>query len=568
MGYLSRRNKIAILTFSCLSAILTILELLAVWMSVQIIQISSAIAQRKNVPTINIDIFKNLFQNLELTQKLLYLALATFSIFLLRSLFQISLNRRLLQNLGKSAAMISASGIKNLVKQNILAANHSKLSEVEYSLTTGIDKAVLTIIGSFSILISDVILIIVITISLFIYDVPTAMVLVLFGITSFVFVNRFATKKLKTIGRVKTNLDISLSAAFRDAISVAGEARDTNLYSELLLNVERKRLKQGDLYSLQTIFPYISKYVLELGFLFFAGVLSAYKLAMGTIVDAASALGLLFLGGSRLTPALLRIQQSSQAIAGALGPAEQALEVLISAEKEAKLIKNYRFLSPPKIEVLELDYGWSKENLLISKLSVEILPKQLTCIVGKTGIGKTTFLRLLMGDLQPVSGRIEYLETPITSNQESKSLVYMPQEPHLMHENLAHNLFLKKNEYENRRNEIRNLFAKLDLSTLLNVMDDTSLEPTSYNNKLNELSKGEKQRLGIVRALLQKTYLYIFDEPTSALDAKTSDAAIKLILELSKTATVVVVTHDKKVFSRADKLIELDSYVKTSKAIN
>jgi hypothetical protein len=328
IGYLSRRNKIAIMSFSILSAILTILELSAVWLSVRIVEVSSAIAQDKEVPSIEIFLFEKTFKNLDLTQKLFFLAFVTFLIFLMRSIFQIVLNRRLLQSLGRAAATISARGIKDLVKQNILAANHNKLSELEYSLTTGIDKAILTIIGSFSILISDALLIIVIMISLFIYDIPTAVVLVSFGVMSFATVNKFATKKLKIIGRRKTNLDISLSGAFRDAVSIAGEARNTEVFSDFLLSIENKRLQQGYLYSLQTIFPYISKYVLELGFLFFAGVLSAYKLAIGTIADAASALGLLFLGGSRLTPALLRIQQSTQAIAGALGPAEQALEVL------------------------------------------------------------------------------------------------------------------------------------------------------------------------------------------------------------------------------------------------
>ena len=68
---------------------------------------------------------------------------------------------------------------------------------------------------------------------------------------------------------------------------------------------------------------------------------------------------------------------------------------------------------------------------------------------------------------------------------------------------------------------------------------------------------GEKQRLGIIRALLQESFLYIFDEPTSALDSKTASKAIELIKELSERATVIVVTHDEKLFSRADKVINI-----------
>lgn len=560
IGYLSRRNKIVILSFSISSAILTILELLAVWLSVQIVDISSAIAQDKEIPSVKFVFLEKILEDLELTQKLFFLAFATFLIFLLRSIFQLILNRRLLQSLGKAAATISAHGIKNLVKHNIIATNHNKLSELEYSLTTGIDKAILTIIGSFSILISDALLIIVIAISLFVYDIPTAIVLITFGVMSFTTVNKFATKKLRTIGRKKTSLDITLSGVFRDTVSIAGEARNTKVFSDFLSSVENKRLQQGYLYSLQTLFPYISKYVLELGFLFFAGVLSAYKLAIGTIADAASALGLLFLGGSRLTPALLRIQQSTQAIAGALGPAEQALQVLRLGERNAKHIQTVQLLSPPNIYVEKLNFGWSMDNLLITNLTAEILPNQLTCVVGKSGIGKTTFVRLLMGEIQPLSGEIKFISDSRTSDLESRFLVYVPQEPHLLHDNLARNLFLSQQEFENRKDEISNMCSKLNLSIILRLINDSSRDLSSENEILGELSKGEKQRLGIIRALLQKSFLYILDEPTSALDSKTASAVIDLIKELSERATVVVVAHDEKVISRADKIIDISKH--------
>jgi len=557
MSYLPRKNKLSIISFAIYSGILTVIEIIAVWISVQILQISRAIASGEEIPSIQNHYVDKLLQDLQISQKLFVLGLVAFVFFLFRSLFQILLNKKLLQNLGESAAQLSAIGIGNIVKQNIFAGNHNRLGELEYSLTTGIDKAILTIVGSFSILISDILLILVILVYLFFYDITTAGILFLFGVTSFLVVNRFATRKLKSIGRTKAKLDITLSGEFRDTLSIAGEARNTKFFSDIVLNVKNVRVRQGYLYSLQTIFPYISKYVLELGFLFFAGLLTSYKLATGSISDAASAVGLLFLGGSRLTPALLRAQQSSQAIIGALGPAEQALTTIKFSEDLAQKIETRQFKSPPKIQVRNLDFNWSKDNPIFSNLNIDFPAQQLTCIIGKTGIGKTTLLRLLMGDLKPNSGHIVF-SFENESTLDSSSLVYVPQEPHLMSGDLARNLFLSENDFQNRINEIKNLLIKLDLNRLLNIVDVNLNHSKSEKNILNQLSKGEKQRLGLARALLQKANFFILDEPTSALDVRTAKVTIQTILELKERATIITVSHDENLFSKSDSIINLN----------
>jgi ABC-type transport system involved in cytochrome bd biosynthesis fused ATPase/permease subunit len=565
LQYLHRKNKVGLALFSILSIVLTSLEIFAVWFSVKIIEITSAIAKGSEVPLVNFPILQNKLQSIQLSTQLAILAAITFSLFLFRSVAQVLVNKRILLSLSRTAARISIEGMKNTMERNTYLGDYKKLSQIEYLLTVGLDKAILTMIGSAAILVSDIFLIFFTILFLVVYDLATAITLFTFGIFSFLLVNKLATSKLKNIGREKVTLDITLSSQIKDTISIAVEARNTKIFSSLIDEIKNKRFKQGELYSLQTIFPYISKYVIELGFLLFATMLSSYKLIIGTIVDAASALGLLFLGGSRLTPALLRIQQSLQAIAGATGPAEEALSELKSAELLAKAILKHNLTSSPHISLRNIEFGWTKENLVFGNLNLDIYANKLNCIVGRTGVGKTTLARLLMGDLKPNFGAIEYCLDASSKGSNVKEPIYVPQDPHLMNSNLETNLFLTIEDLIIRKYEVRQILEDLDLKALLEVLDN-ELNSIELNNKkqttsifLSSLSGGERQRLGIARALLQDSYMYLFDEPTSSLDKNTSEKAIKLLKLRSVKATVICITHDENLIRAADNLIDLNN---------
>lgn len=558
---LNSRNKASILLYSGVSSLLTLIEFIAVWLSVKTIEIVGAIAKGDEIPSINFLILENLISELSLTLKLVFLAIITFTLFLIRSVLQIIINKAFLQSLGKAAARISIEGMRNISKRNILGGNYKKLSEIEYSLTTGVDKAILTIIGSLSILFSDALLILATLIFLFTYDTSTSIVLICFGLTSFLLVNQLATKKLKVIGREKAKLDISLSSEIKDTLSIAGEARTTSIFENLIREITKKRLRQGELYSLQTIFPYLSKYVLELGFLFFAAILSAYKLKSGTIVDVAASLGILFLGGSRLTPALLRIQQSLQAISGGIGPAEESLKVLSNGSEDSKKTIHRKLQGPPKIVVQDLSFSWPNSKNVFQNINLEIQPYELTCFKGKTGSGKTTLARLIVGDLKPEAGTVDLSTNVNHKVYNSQYPVYVPQDPHLLNSNLATNLFLTSDKIEIRKLEIQKLMRQLDLSVFFEFLNS---EKNLHQAVVHEISRGERQRLGILRALLQESYMYIFDEPTSALDKNTAARVINSLRQLSKSATVIVITHDKEILRVSDKIFDINKF-KTKK---
>jgi ABC-type multidrug transport system fused ATPase/permease subunit len=559
--FLNSRNKASILLYSGVSSLLTLIEFIAVWLSVKTIEIVGAIAKGDEIPSINILILENLISEFSLTLKLVFLAIITFTLFLIRSVLQIIINKAFLERLGKAATRISIEGMRNISKQHILGGNYKKLSEIEYSLTTGVDKAILTIIGSLSILFSDALLIFVTLIFLFTYDTSTSIVLICFGLTSFLLVNQLATKKLKVIGREKAKLDISLSSEIKDTLSIAGEARTTSIFETLIREITKKRLRQGELYSLQTIFPYLSKYVLELGFLFFAAILSAYKLKSGTIVDVAASLGILFLGGSRLTPALLRIQQSLQAISGGIGPAEESLKVLSNGSEVSKKTIHKKLQGPPKIVVQDLTFSWPNSKNIFQNINLEIQPYELTCFKGKTGSGKTTLARLIVGDLKPEAGTVDLSTNVNHKVYDSQYPVYVPQDPHLLNSNLATNLFLASDEIEIRKLEIQKLMRQLDLSVFYEFLNS---EKSLQQAVVHEISRGERQRLGILRALLQESYMYIFDEPTSALDKNTAVRVINSLRQLSKSATVIVITHDQEILKVADKIFDINKF-KTKK---
>lgn len=168
-----------------------------------------------------------------------------------------------------------------------------------------------------------------------------------------------------------------------------------------------------------------------------------------------------------------------------------------------------------KIENLNLSYG---DNTVFKNLSFEINSGEITCVLGSSGVGKTTLLKWLAS----------LKESNVKSPYNSVSYVF--QEPRLIE----------------RISVLKNL-------TIIGASEfeaKSLLKAVGLEDKINELasnlSGGEKQRVNLARAFLKKSEIYLLDEPFSSLDLKTKLELIKTFFSLYKTSdkTAVFVTHD------------------------
>lgn len=163
------------------------------------------------------------------------------------------------------------------------------------------------------------------------------------------------------------------------------------------------------------------------------------------------------------------------------------------------------------------------KNVVFNNLNLKIKENKTTCIMGGSGVGKTTLLRILLGLEKGDSGSIEGLE--------DKKITAVFQENRLV-ENI---------------NSIKNIQLAweedVSLKKLLYELDQVGLKDFEMH-PIKQLSGGMKRRVAIVRALILDFDIVIMDEPFKGLDIELKDKVIEYVKDKTKNKTVIIVTHD------------------------
>jgi len=185
--------------------------------------------------------------------------------------------------------------------------------------------------------------------------------------------------------------------------------------------------------------------------------------------------------------------------------------------------------------------------------SLEILPQKITCILGESGGGKTTLIKLLNKMISPTSGDIFYKQKSlrkIDSVELRREVVMLSQSPGIFPGSVRDNLLIGLKFSENN---------PADDSELVEIMKKVHLYK-SLDDVAENLSGGEKQRVALGRVMLMDPKILLLDEPSSALDEKTEKNIIKEVTDYVKTKnkTLIMVTHSKEIArDHADEIIEM-----------
>jgi ABC-type bacteriocin/lantibiotic exporter with double-glycine peptidase domain len=237
-------------------------------------------------------------------------------------------------------------------------------------------------------------------------------------------------------------------------------------------------------------------------------------------------------------------------------------EDLIFNEKVKVESKKPDVLSFHKSIVLKnisFTYPNSTKNIL-KNISISIPYLKKVAIVGPTGSGKTTLIDIILGLLNPNQGTIKIDDSIIDSNNKKKwqkSIGYVPQQIYLLDSCIASNIAFG---IEKKKIDLKKV---VDCAKIANIHEFIEKElPEGYDTVVGErgirLSGGEKQRIGIARALYHKPKLIIFDEATNALDKKTEKLLIKNLFNIKSNLTIIFVTHSLNIIKNFDKIFVLN----------
>lgn len=196
---------------------------------------------------------------------------------------------------------------------------------------------------------------------------------------------------------------------------------------------------------------------------------------------------------------------------------------------------------------------------VIKDSSLDILPGELTLIVGPSGSGKSTMLAMMSGLLRPDTGHVFALGTDLWTLDEDAIDRFRLQHCGFVFQGF--NLFNALTALENVILPLQYLGARGAYASrrAQHALDEVGLHERSHLRPA-ELSGGEKQRVAIARALVKDPALIFADEPTSALDKMNGQVVIDLLKRIAANhgATVLGVTHDPRLLSHADRVIRLE----------
>jgi len=240
-----------------------------------------------------------------------------------------------------------------------------------------------------------------------------------------------------------------------------------------------------------------------------------------------------------------------------LADAKEMVEILVTPY-EIKDVSNAKKLKVSQAEIAfkDVSFNFNENREVIPNLNITIKPGEKIAIIGPSGAGKTTFVRLIMRLYDLTNGRIEIDGQDIqkvTQDSLRENISLVPQDPVLFHRTLMENIRYGRRDATD--DEVK------EAARLAHCDEFIEALPLKYETYVGErgikLSGGERQRVAIARAILKHAPILILDEATSSLDSH-SEALIQSALDnLMKNCTTIVIAHRLSTIRKMDRIIAM-----------
>jgi len=520
------------------------------------------------LPGNRVSLFLEFFhlQNFSFQTQVAILGIGAASFLLLKTVIAVYFTRRSFFFLARKSADLSADLTAKHLAQNLLKMQGRSSQETLFIISEGVKNLMVGILGTGVTLLSDMSLLVIMSFGLFFVDpIMAVLVIFLFLATGYSLYRLLQLRALE-IGISAQELTVKNNLRILEVLNSYRESVVRNRREYYAAEVRGLRYGLGKIIAELNFQPYISKYVIESVSILGALGLVGFEFATKNATHAVAVLAVFLAASSRITPAALRIQQSVLTIRNSSGAASSTFELikdLNATSGKLPISKNPDFRYEgfsPEIIINELEFSYKKDGKFgIKKVNLKIESGQSVAIVGPSGAGKTTLIDLILGVIKPDSGNI-YI-SGVTPSEASViwggAISYVPQDVKIVMGSIRDNVSLGYPR-ELASNEL--IWQALRLSHLEDVVTSLSdgLDSQVGENGI-KVSGGQRQRLGIARALFTKPRLLVLDEATSALDGLTEQGISDSLAALSGKTTVVVVAHRLSTARNADIVVYMEN---------
>ena len=548
---LPRADRKKMLILAVVQTLLGLLDLAGVILLGLLGAISVGGIQSRNPSSQFTSILSSLhISNLTFQSQAAILGLASAALLIFRTIVSILLTRKMLYFLSRRGSSISSTLVSKLLSQPLLGVQERTSQEMLFSVTRGVEYIVIQIIGTSIILVSDVSLLVILALGLLVLDTSTAIGTIVFFSVVGISLYQFLHVKARVTGEVNSRLNIQSNEKIIEVFQTYREAVVRNRRDYYAREIGKLRSELAETVAGNAFLPYISKYVIETAVVLGALLMGFIQFFTQDAERAVATLAIFLAAGTRIAPAVLRVQQGLIQLKGGLGLANPTLDLIeaLSAINPAKetldnLVTDHRGFHP---EIYAKDVSLTYPGGLLPAVkftSLEIPAGALVAVVGPSGAGKTTLIDTLLGIIKPDTGEISISGlTPLDCFSRWPGAVsYVPQDVVVINGSISENVSLGYPPTLILESEVK---KALEIANLVQFVESLA---GGVNSEVGEygakLSGGQRQRLGIARAMFTNPRLLVLDEATSSLDAETEMAISNAIQKLRGSVTVIIIAH-------------------------
>lgn len=415
-------------------------------------------------------------------------------------------------------------------------------------------------------LLSELVVFLSITIMLMIFNLTASLIVILFFSTVGYILIKITNVKLRSWGEIRQYRSAQILKQLQQSFQSIKEVIINNLQEIFLNKFHHHNLENALAGKNRDTTVQMPRLILELLGVFTFIILIFFLLYLGEPVSEIFVIiGVFFFAAVRLLPGVSKIVNSIQALRFNTPVVNLIYNEMIDCKNNEIFIESHKnrvennLINFEKVSIENLSFSYpNSKNKIFDKVNFEILANDKVGIIGKTGVGKTTFLNIITGLIKCDEGKVLINNKDINSIKLDwqKIIGYVPQQVSIIDESILFNITLESDKKIIDFKKLDYVLETVDLYDYIYGLPKNIYEVVG-ERRGEKLSGGQSQRLGIARALYKNPKILILDEATISLDENTENFILDKLFKRIKDTTIITISHTNNALKHCNKVVQL-----------